>query len=588
VHYQRSYSSQEDGNPNLRLRLAAIFVVIGAAVVGLRLFGLMILQHSFYTALAAGTQEVYNQLFPTRGEVFIQDSRTGEEYPLAINRDYFIVFADTREIKDDATAEKVAEKLTEVFSYTDEKKLALYYQLNQRADAYVPIELKIDEETMDKIKELDLTGIYLRRQSHRYYPEGSLAASVIGFLGKTDDGSDTGHYGIEGYWQQELAGSGGFFEGLKSASGFWLPLAGRSLKSAVDGADLFLTIDRTLQFMACEKLKKAQEEYGATSAALIILDPATGAIRAMCSEPDFDPNSYNKVDSVEVYNNTAIFTPYEPGSIFKPIVMAAAINEGLVGPESTFFDSGSQDGLCITPIKNAMEKSYGRQTMTGVLENSINTGMVEAVKKLGKKKLIEYLEKFGFGLATGIELQTETGGSLATLSERQGDQIDCYGATASFGQGITVNPLQMISAFAAIANGGKLMRPYLVEEIRYSDGRHEKIKPKEIREVLQKKTALLIGGMLTSVVDNGQGKNARVDGYYVAGKTGTAQIPGRGGYTDETNHSFIGFAPADNPKFVMLVKFEKPKRAWADGTAAPLFADIAKFALQYYQVPPGR
>src|SRR3989338_5283015 len=314
--------------------------------------------------------------------------------------------------------------------------------------------------------------------------------------------------------------------------------------------------------MACEKLAGAAKEYQASSGALVILEPKTGAIRALCSWPDFDPNNYNQVDAIEVYNNTAVFTPYEPGSIFKPITMAAAINEGAVTPETVFHDSGSAEARCRKPIKNAAEKSYGNQTMVGVMENSINTGLVFVIKKLGKNKFIDYVERFGFGVKEGVE-------------------VDCYAATAAFGQGITATPLQMATAIGVIANGGKLIKPYVVSEVRYSDGRVERTKPVEIRSVLTARAASLVAGMMVSVVDNGQAKSARVPGYYVAGKTGTAQIPGPGGYTEDTNHSFVGFAPIDDPKFVMVVKFEKPARKYADSTAAPTFAAIAKFALEY-------
>jgi cell division protein FtsI (penicillin-binding protein 3)/stage V sporulation protein D (sporulation-specific penicillin-binding protein) len=576
------------GKTDPRIRFAGVFVIIFSGLIIFRLFILMILQHSFYTALAIGSHEFYSQLFPNRGEIFVQDSRTGEEYPLAINRDYFLVYADTREIKDDKTAEEVAQKLAEVFGYDDEKKLAVYLQLNERDDPYEPIEFKVEEETAKKINELNLPGIALVRKAQRFYPEAGLAAQTAGFVGKTEDGQDVGRYGIEGYWQKELAGRGGFFEGMKSASGFWIPLAGRSLDEAEDGADILLTIDRTLQYKACEKLRERQKEFGAVSASLIILDPATGEIRTMCSMPDFDPNEYNKVDSVDVYNNTSIFTAYEPGSVFKPIVMAAALNEKLVKPETTFFDAGYRDGFCQKPIKNAGEKSYGTQNMTGVLENSINTGMVFVAEKLGKEKMISYLEDFGFGTRQGIELDSEVPGTIEALDEKKGDKIDCYAATASFGQGITATPLQLVSAYAALINGGVLYKPYIVEQVRYADGKVERFYPREVRRVIDNSASALISGMMVSVVDSGHATLAAVKGYYVGGKTGTAQIAGKGGYTQETNHTFLGFAPVENPKFVMLVKFEKPARAWADGTTAPVFGELAKFILQYYQVPPGR
>ena len=548
----------------------------------------MIFQHSFYVALAAGSQEIYKSLFPTRGQIYIQDSRTGEEYPLAMNRDYFIVYADTRLIKTDEEAKSVAEKLAEIFGYDDEKKFQVYLQLNKRNDPYEPIENKVEEFIVDKLKEANLLGIAFSRSPLRYYPEGNLAVHVVGFLGKNNDGNDIGRYGIEGYWQKELAGNGGFFEGAKSVGGGRIPLAGWNFKPAENGVDILLTIDRTLQYKACKRLLEASEEYGATSASLVILEPATGKIRTMCGVPDFDPNYYNMVESVSTYNNDAIFTPYEPGSIFKPVAMVAALNEDLVTPDTYFYDSGFVDSGCTKPIKNAGEKIYKDQTMSGVLENSINTGMVQVVKFLGKNKFRQYVEDFGFGIKTGIELDSEASGTIDSLSQNKGDEVDCYTATASFGQGLTATPLQIVSAFSAIANGGSLMKPYIVEELRYPSGKIERFYPKEIRKVLNNRSAMILSGMLVNVIDRGQASVARVDGYYIAGKTGTAQIPGPGGYTEETNHSFVGFGPVDDPKFAMIIKFEKPKREYSSTTAAPVFADIAKFILEYYQVPPNR
>lgn len=579
---------RSQGTDDIRLRLIFIFFSLLAAVITARLFFFMIIQGDFYAALAGSSREVFSNLFPERGQIFFQDSRTGEEHPAAMNRDYFLVYADTREIKSDAEAEEIAKKLADVFNYDDEKKLAVFKQLNRRDDPYEPIENKVDEAVVDKLRELKLLGIGFIRKTFRFYPEGKLGAQVIGFLGKDEKGNDVGRYGIEGYWQKELAGSGGFVEGARSPAGGIIPLAGWSFSSAQDGVDLVLTIDRSLQYYACEKLARAKQEYGATSAALIITDPKTGAIRAMCSVPEFDPNQYGKVESGDAYNNSAIFTPYEPGSVFKPITMAAALSEGAVTVDSTFNDTGSRAGLCSKPIKNAAEKIYNYQNMSGILENSINTGIVYVAEKLGKKKFIEYVENFGFGIKTGVELDSEVSGNIDTLYENKNDKIDCYTATASFGQGITATPLQMLFAFSAIANGGKLFKPYIVDEIKRADGSVDKTKPKEIRQVVDSRAAMLVSGMLVNVIDSGHAKQAAVKGYYVGGKTGTAQIPGPGGYTTETNHTFVGFAPVVDPKFAMIVKFEKPQRMWADGTAAPVFGQVADFVLDYYGVPPER
>jgi len=362
----------------------------------------MLFQHGFYEAMAAGTHDTYAHLVPKRGQVFVQDTRSGEEYPLAINRDYFIIFADTRMIKDDKTATEVTNKLTEIFGYDETKKTGLNVMLNKRVDAYEVIEKKVEEDIALKIQSLNLTGIGLIRVPFRYYPEGNLAATVIGFVGKDEKGTDVGRYGIEGYWQKELAGVGGYFSGAKSAVGGLIPLAGWSTKPAEDGSDLLLTIDRTLEYQACEKLAQAKNEYGAESATLIMMEPETGAIRVMCSLTDFNPNNYTAVSSTRAYNNTGIFTPYEPGSVFKAITMAAALNEGAVTPESTFVDTGSRADYCSKPIKNAMDKSYGLQNMSGILENSINTGMVYIIERLGKNKFADYIKNFGFGIKEGL------------------------------------------------------------------------------------------------------------------------------------------------------------------------------------------
>lgn len=571
-----------------RLRFLFWCIALAFSVVVVRLFLLMVIQNSLYSQLAAGSHELYAELFPKRGIVYAQDARSGEEFPLAMNKDVFLVYANTKEIETKEEIDTIIEVLSETFSYDDERKDAVRAQLEKLNDPYEPLEKQVEETIVDALREKELPGIHFLRQPKRFYPEKQLAAHVIGFVGKNEKGDDVGRYGVEGYWNDTLSGNNGYLEGLRGAGGGLITSAGSIFQSAEDGADILLTIDRTLQYHACEEMRKAMEEYGAESASLVIMDPQSGAIRALCSLPDFDPNTYNEVASIEVYNNSTIFTPYEPGSIFKPLVMAAAINEDLVTPESVFYDTGSKEGVCQKPIRNADGKTYEDQTMTGVLENSINTGMVYVAEQLGKTVLRDYIERFGFGVKEGIELDSEVSGTIETLRINKGDKVDCYAATASFGQGITATPLQMAAAFGAIANGGTLMKPYVVQEVRHPSGRVDRKKPEPVRQVLTHRAASLAAGMMVSVVDSGHAGGAGVPGYYVAGKTGTAQIAERGGYGEGTNHSFIGFAPVDDPKFVMLVKFEKPERRFSASTAAPTFGKIASFMLQYYGVPPSR
>lgn len=589
INYQsKSNRVPKDDNPNFRINLVVLLFFIAFLLVVFRLFLLMIVQHSFYTALASGSHDMYSNLVPERGEIYLQSENSGELFPVAINRDMYTMYSDNRKIEDGTNLSEVVEKLSEIFHYDDEKKEKVLAQLNKKNDPYEPLENKLEEEQVEEIKKLNLPNIAFSSFPQRYYPEGNLASQVIGFVGKNDDGTETGRYGLEGYWQKELAGSGGFLEGVRTAKGSWIPLAGRSLKLAEDGVDLVLTLDRTLQFEACKILEEFRKSYEAETATLVIMDPQTGAIKTMCSSPNFDLNKYNEVESIEAYNNHAIFTAYEPGSVFKPLIMGAALNEGIVTPDTHFFDSGSVEVGCIKPIQNAELKSYGDQTMTGVLKNSINTGMIFVSQKMGKDNFRKYVNFFGFGLKTGIELNTESSGTIDSLYISKKDEIDCYTANASFGQGIMATPLQLASAFSAIANGGKLMRPYIIDKMIYPNGKEEYTKSREIRTVFDKRTANLLSGMLVKVIDEGQGKLAKVPGYYIAGKTGTAQIAEKGIYTDDTNHTFIGFGPVDNPKFVLLVKFSKSRVSYASLTAANVFSKVAHFILQYYHIPPSR
>ena len=578
-------SGQADFN---RIQAATWLLFVCIALIVGRLFYLMVWEHEFYTALAASSHETSSKLQPKRGEIFIQDSRTGVTFPVAINQDVYLMFADTREIKTNDEAEKIAATLMEKFNYAPERKTTLLAQLNKRTDPYEPIEQKIDQKKADEIRALKLEGIGFIRIPQRYYPEKTLAASVIGFVGKNKDGADWGKYGIEGYWQAELAGRGGVAEGLRSGNGVIAP---RLLEPAQNGTDLVLTIDRTLQYKACERLRQGMVEYKAESAALIIMDPFTGAVLVMCSLPDFDPNNYNQVDSIDVFNNRTVFMPYEPGSIFKPIGMAAALNESVVAPTTPYTDTGRRDGVCQGPIQNAGNRVHGAMDMTTVIVKSINTAMVYVVDHLGKDKFVKYVKRFGFGVETGIDVDTEVSGTIDSLALNKGNKLDCYSATASFGQGVTVTPLQMATAFSAIANGGNLMRPYLVKEKRFADGHVEITKPKTEFSVLSRRGASQIANMLVMAVDTGYAGRARVAGYRVAGKSGTAEIAdsnGRG-YTQTYNHSFIGFAPAENPKYVMIVKYEKPTtHPYAESTSAQIFGELSKYLMEYYQVPPSR
>ncbi|MFA6197863.1 MAG: penicillin-binding protein 2 [Patescibacteria group bacterium] len=564
-----------------RLHILTVAFFLFVVAITYRLFDLQVLRHGFYEALASSQHDINSLLTPERGEIFVRDrSAQGQLYPVGANKGLSIIYAIPKQVKDaPATAEKLASAL-------DIDQAEIQPRLEKSEDSYEPIKRQVDDETLDKIKKLDLPGIEYSKESVRYYPEGRYFSQLLGFVGYQGD-VRAGQYGLEGYFDKELAGQPGYFKAQTDASGRWITVGDTKLEEAVNGSDLVLTIDRTVQYTVCTKVANAVKKHGADAGSAIVMDPKTGAIIAMCGYPDFDPNKYNEVESPSVYFNRSVYQQYEPGSVFKPITMAAALNEGAVGPDTTFVDTGSLQVGKYT-IRNADNKTYGEQNMTQVLENSINTGAIFAEQKTGNEKFSQYVEQFGFGRTTGITLSSESGGDISSLEKNK----DIYSFTGSFGQGITVTPLQLVTAYAAIANGGKLMKPYVVDEIIKDNGYEEKTEPTVVRQVISPKTAATLGAMLVRVVENGHGKQAGVSGYYIAGKTGTAQIPytDRPGYDpNRTIGTFAGFGPVEDPAFVMVVKLDVPRDViWAESSAAPLFGDIAKFLLNYYEVPPTR
>lgn len=594
-----------------RLRLIQLMIFLFGGVIILRLFVLQVFDHGFYSALAAGQHEIYQSLFPERGKIWMQEisaqDKSGEKklYPLATNQSLYLVYADPRKIK---KAEELAGQLADIF-YTKEQKdedkdltaeeleaaekaekeklkEELLAKLKKENDPYEPLRHGVPESDVDRIKELKVEGLGFTEEDTRFYPEKNIGSHLLGFVGVEGD-KKVGQYGLEGYFEKELAGEQGFLASEKDVAGRWIPVSNRQWQKAEDGSDVVLTIDRNIQFFACEKLKEAVERHGADGGSVIIMDPNTGAIWAMCSYPDFDPNDYSKVEDINIFNNPAIFNQYEPGSIFKAITIAAALDLGKITPTTTYNDEG-QVQVDDRVIKNSDLVAHGEQTMTQVLDESLNTGAVFAVSQIGAEAFQKYVTDFGFGTKTGIELDFENDGNISSLNKKG----KIWSATASFGQGISVTPIQVVAAFSAIANGGKLVKPYVVDEIQKSNGETVETKSKEIRQVISSRTSTLLGGMLVSVVENGHGKRAGVPGYYVAGKTGTAQVPkkdGAGYEADVTIGSFVGFAPVEDPKFVMLTKIDHPRDVvWAESSAAPLFGEIAKYVLNYLKVPPSR
>lgn len=491
--------------------------------------------------------------------------------------------------------------------------------LNKKEDTYELIEKKLDEDKLKNFylymldrtdissgdleakdgkvylksdnSELKLNGFSYTPTIFRYYPEKNIGSNMLGFS-SYEDTEQRGKYGLEGFFDDDLFGSIGSVRSERGAGGLVI-VNDRQSNDKVNGNSLVLTIDRAAQFTACSKLDEAVAKHGAEGGSVIIIDPKTGAILAMCSAPDFDPNNYNLVDDISVYNNPAIFDQYEPGSVFKAITMAAALDQGKVTPETTYVDKGQ---VMIKgwpkPIRNSDFDTFGGHgvtTMVKVLEESLNTGAIFAMEEVGVKKFSEYVRAFGFGEKTGIELEGEGSGNISNIVGGKVKEVDA--ATASFGQGITTTPLQMVMSYAAIANGGELLKPYIVKEIIKPDGQRIVTTPAPPQRVISERTASLLTGMLVNVVENGHSKGMQTPGYYIAGKTGTAQVASSvsKGYSGAYNHTFIGYAPAENPTFVILTKINNPKDArFAESTAVPLARDITQFLLNHWQVKKDR
>lgn len=413
----------------------------------------------------------------------------------------------------------------------------------------------------------------------RFYPEGSLSSSVLGFLGFK--GKDrVGQYGVEAYYETWLSGAVGTQNILDR---FALGSTGSNSGNGLNpGSSLILTIDKNIQFFAETKLKELVTKWEASGGNIIIQDPKTGAILAMANYPAFDPNNYWEY-SLERFLNTNIQETFEPGSSFKPITMAAALETDAVGPQTQYFDSGEVQVAGYT-IKNYDLKSNGYQTMAQVLEKSINTGAIFAMRKTGQEKFLEFVEKFGFGRKTDIDIDGEVSGNIENLYS--GREINFV--TASFGQGVAVTPLQLVNAYSAIANGGKLMRPFVVEKIIKPNGESVLIRPEVVGEPVSPETASQLSEMLVSVIEQGAIKKARVAGYKIAGKTGTAQeFSPEGGYSEFLLHNLVGFGPVGDPQFTVMVKLDRPKGVeTAAVSLADTFGDIFRFLFNYYEIPP--
>ncbi|MCB9419436.1 MAG: penicillin-binding protein 2 [Ardenticatenaceae bacterium] len=464
------------------------------------------------------------------------------------------------------------ELATALSSILEEPRYDILSTLQQNRE-YVLLAGRVSPEVAKTIETLPYSGVELDPLPRRFYPQGQMLCHTLGYVDFNGDGGG----GIEGNYQQELAGQ------AASATLNRSPLSAQHSVIAREGADLVLTIDRSVQNLVETHLRRAMEEHGAVSGEIIVMDPRTGAILAMAASPCFDPYTFYDEKDESVFLNPFVTRQYEPGSVMKLITMSAALDSGTVTPQTTYYDAGVLEwGGHLT--YNWDRSAPGTTDMTTLLSRSLNVGAATIATWMGPDTFYSYFQRFGFGRPTGIDLMAESSG----LMPLPGDPLwtESFLATNAYGQGLAVTPLQMITAVSALANGGEMMQPYLVQEID-NGGEVFEHTPTVLSRPISEETAQQVTAMAVTAVAR-EVPEAQVEGYTIAGKTGTAQIAENGVYlSDDIIGSFIGWLPADDPEIIVMVKLDKPKSApWGSMTAAPVFADLTSELVVLLGIPP--
>jgi cell division protein FtsI/penicillin-binding protein 2 len=513
-----------------------------------------------------------------RGEIYFE-TKNGEKVPAAISRSGFTISINPSIIKD---PEAIYQSLRKVLPLEREEFLAKASKANDKNEE---IANRLNKETADKIKNLNIYGVNISTDKWRFYPGNSLAAQSIGFVAYKDDAL-AGRYGLERYYEDVLRRDPGsaynnffaeFFSSVKQTFG----------SSSSQEGNIVTTIEPSVQLFLEDELKNIKQTWSSDGAGGIVMDPKNGEIVALAWYPSYNPNNF-KESEVSLFNNPIVEGVYEMGSIIKPISMAAGIDSGTVSATSTYYDAGFLV-LNNKRISNYDNRGRGLVNMQEVLNQSLNTGVAHVAMKMGNKKFSDYMKSFGVGMETGVDLPNEARGLIDNLdSEREIEM-----ATAAYGQGIAMTPIATVRALSALANGGTLVTPHLVKKIEYETGLFKRISFPEGKQVIKKETSDEISRMLVKVVDTAlRNGTAKIPGYSVAAKTGTAQMTdeGRRGYAEgKYLHSFFGYFPAYNPKFIVFLFHIYPKNVrYASETLTDPFINITKFLINYYQIPPDR
>lgn len=563
--------------PKRRLLLLIIVMGAGLLVVLMQLVKVQVVDHEFYKDWALDQQvRAVRMDQPPRGVIRDRDGRllagNGVRYAVEAAPAYVVDTEDAAE-KLASVLHMPAAHLAELLESRDE---------NEQLRQWVVIASSVSKETGQEVFDLEIGGVTVRPIWKRRYPEGALAAHTLGFSGVI-----TGYYGVEGYYDALLRPKMVEWVGPVDISSVPIPWQPSTGELPSRGIDLELTLDRTVQALAEEELKRAVWEHEAEGGTIIVMEPETFGILAMASYPAYDPEQYGEYGDQDPppYEDPAVSKQYEPGSVFKVLTVAAALDAGIVTPETTYNDEGWIEVGGQT-IRNATGKAYGVSSVTDILVKSLNVGAAWLSRQMGPDVFYRYLEDFGIGERTDVDLAGEVAGQL-WLPEDVEHWHPSNQGTNSFGQGVAVTPLQMVTAMATVANDGVRLRPHVVDRRIAPDGTVSVYQPMMVERVISPETAHTLTEMLVQAVDEGI-TLAKVDGYRVAGKTGTAQIPIPGGYDpDATIATFVGYGPVPDPKLVVLVKLDRPQSSqWASMTAAPAFQQLMSRLFTALAIPP--
>lgn len=561
----------------LRIRFVIFCIFLVVAIILVRLFFVQVVNKNLYEERADKQYITPSSNIFNRGSIFFSKKDDSLVTAATVTSGFKLAIIPKDIIDENDAYEKLD-------PYIEIDKITFLNKISKKDDPYEEIATGLTKEQVNKVEDLKIKGVSIFKDNWRFYPGNNLAAHTLGFLAYKDN-SLIGQYGLERFYNSVLSKPKdeayvNFFAEVFSNI--------KDTITSTNKGDIITTIEPVVEYNLEYELSSILNKWNADQVGGIIMNPQTGEIYAMAGLPDFDLNDFKNVPDTSVYRNPIIENVFEFGSVIKPLVIASGIDLGVITPETTYFDAGSVV-VDKKTINNFDKKGRGMINMQGVLDQSLNTGMVFAENKIGHDRFRSYMKSFGIGEKTGIDLPNETSGLIKNLESPRNIEY----ANASFGQGIALTPIEAVRAFSILANGGKLVTPHLVKEIKYDNGLSKKIDyPFTKENILKKETTDTITKMLIHVFESYDGGSHKFNNYSVATKTGTAQVAqenGKGYYLDRHMHSFFGYFPAYEPKFLVFLFVKNPKGVkYASQTLIPPFVNLTKFILNYYNVPPDR